>query len=175
MIALLFGLLLAPQVQPAAHTRPMARAVEIHELFTAKNGAVLWILNGTHGFDLGRVEPLPVPITVWRSEVPMGEGTWIEFLTRTYLNMGAFRTAVPAPGERCGIEIPILPGTWWVILINQVDGQNRVLGRFEVGPRLARLAQELNQAAQRPRSAPAASARRIARPRTPSPRQSPQR
>jgi len=165
------GLLLNPQAQPATHVQPVQRAVEIHELFSAPNGAVLSVLNGQRGYELGRVDPLPVPITMWRSAVPMGPGTWIELLTREYVNMGAFRSPFPAPGERCGIEVPLLPGTWWVLLLHQVNNQNQVLARFEVGPKLARLAQKLNRAANpTPPTAPT-PARLMARPRPSSPAQ----
>lgn len=170
MIPLLFGLLLAPQAHPTPHAQPVARAIEIHEVFSAPSGAILSVFNGSRGLELGRVDPLPVPVTTWRSAVPMGPGTWVELLTREYVLMGAFRSPVPGPDERCGIEIPLLPGTWWVILINQVDNQNRVLARFEVGPKLARLAQSVSRAEKATPTA-AAHARGAARPRPPIPPQ----
>lgn len=171
MIPLLLGLglLLAPQVQPTAHPQPVQRAVEIHELFSAPNGAILSVLNGQRGYELGRVDPLPVPVTMWRSAMPMGPGTWVELLTREYVNMGAFRSPLPGPGQRCGIEIPLLPGTWWVLLIHQVDGQNRVLARFRVGTKLARLAQRLHQTARPTPTAAGPHARRLTRPRRANP------
>jgi len=115
-------------------------AVFVHELFHSQKGAVVLMRRNGRAVDAGRVDLLPASVTVWRYPEPLGEGTWVELLTREYRNLGAFRAAVPEGPDWCGVELPLVPGTWWVLVVRQVGGQNRLLGRFRLGPKLMRLA-----------------------------------
>lgn len=116
------------------------RVVSVHELFRSQTGVVVLMRRTEEGVAAGRIDPLPVPLTVWRYPEPLGDGTWVELLNRRSRNLGAYRAAVPEGPGWCGVELPLVPGTWWVLVIRLEDGENRILGRFLLGPKLARLA-----------------------------------
>ncbi len=116
------------------------RPIGVHLLFDTRSVALLWLEGTADGPKLRSVEGLPGEFRAWRYPVPVGDGTWVELLDGRMQPIGAYRSAVPAPGERCALEVPVVGGTWWVVLLRKSGGKVRVLAQYQVGPDLARIA-----------------------------------
>ncbi|NOZ93944.1 MAG: hypothetical protein GXP47_04260 [Acidobacteria bacterium] len=136
LILLLGGPALAGRPE-VVHPKIMA----IHELLATKAGAVVWLKRDERGaFTVDEVLPLRQPLRMWLYPEPMGEGTWIQLMTRNQRPMGTFRAAIPEPGASCGVEIPLVRGAWWLLIYDEHHGMRRLLAHLEVGRKLAYVA-----------------------------------
>jgi len=142
--ALFAGFLALLTVTAEGGVRPKVVHPQIlayHELLATKAGAILWLTRDRRGaFHLDEVSPLRQSLSLWRYPEPMGDGTWIQLMNRELRSLGAFRAAVPAPGSSCGIEVPLVRGTWWLLVFDQHEGQRRLVAHLEIGRQLAMLA-----------------------------------
>ena len=121
-------------------TKDGGQPIGFHVLFDTRSVALLWLDGTESGPRLRSIEPLPETFRAWRFPAPVGDGTWVELLDGRMQPIGAYRSAVPAPGERCALEVPVIRGTWWVVLLRKSGGETRVLAQFQVGPEFARIA-----------------------------------
>ncbi len=148
-LAILLLAVLAPLQQEAPETRAprsqvpnQDRLVAVHTLFLAEAGAMMWLHGTEDGVELEKIEPLWQPFRLHRHPAPVGDGLWVELLSVKLELIGAYRSAVPAKGERCGVELPVVRGTWWVMVLEHDQNKTTILGRFEVGPQLIKLVKE---------------------------------
>ncbi len=132
-----------PGIPPVHYDQKTGPVISIRALIKTSSVAALWLEGGETGPRLLSVEPLPGEFRAWRYPQPLGDGTWAELLDGRMRPMLAYRCAVPGPGERCAVEVPIFKGTWWVLLLERKGGVTRVLGQYQVGPELARIASRL--------------------------------
>jgi len=133
--------LAAATAPPAARPTPLkATVVAVHDLLVSEVGAVVWLERTGGGYELRDTTLLREPIRLWKHPEPMGEGTWVQLLDRRMRPAGTYAAALPAPGETCGIEVPLIRGLWYLVFLEEEGGQRRLLGHVEVGPRLASLA-----------------------------------
>ncbi len=133
-----------PSGIPPLRTDPKTGPViAFHQVFMTSSVAALWLEGGEQGPRLVSVEPLPGEFQTRRYPEPVGDGTWVELLNGKMQLMAAYRGAVPPPGGLCAVEVPIVKGTWWVLLIERGGGETTILGQYEVGPDLARIASRL--------------------------------
>ncbi len=149
ILLLAVSAVLAPRQQEAPLTSSARsqipnrnRGVAVHTLFLADAGAMMWLHGAEDGIELEDIEPLWQPLRLHRHPAPDGDGLWVELLSVKLELIGAYRSAVPAQGERCGIELPVVRGTWWVMLLEHDGKETTILGRFEVGPQLMQLVKE---------------------------------
>jgi hypothetical protein len=105
-------------------------------LYLADAAAVLWLERRDGDLAATEIDPLWSGIATERFEQPVGDGVWVQLLDRRLNVLGSFRGAVPPPDGRCGQEIPVVRGTWWVLFIERSNGQSTFLGQLEVGPEL---------------------------------------
>jgi len=127
-----------PPVPPG--TRDVGVPVGFHLLFDADSVALLWLEGAREGPRLRSIEAFPGHFRAWRFPTPVGDGVWVELLDGRMQPIGAYRAAIPPEGEVCGLEVPVIKGTWWVVLLERRDGRTRVLGQYQVGPDFARIA-----------------------------------
>ncbi len=114
------------------------QVLSIHDVLATPAGVIVWLERDESGaFRLGEVLPLRQPLRLWRYPEPMGDGTWIELMTRQQHPLGTFRAAIPAPGSSCGIEVPLVRGAWWLLIFDEHNGMRRLLAHLEVGRELA--------------------------------------
>lgn len=134
----------APPGIPPVRTDPKTGPViAFHQVFMTSSVAALWLEGGEQGPRLVSVEPLPGEFQARRYPEPVGDGTWVELLNGKMQLMAAYRGAVPPPGERCALEVPIVKGTWWVLILQRRGTVTKILGQYDVGPDLARIASRL--------------------------------
>lgn len=129
-----------PPVRTDGKTGPV---ISVRALIKTSSVAALWLEGGETGPKLVSVEPLPGEFRAWRYSQPLGDGTWVELLDGRMRPLAAYRAVVPAPGERCALEVPIVRGAWWVLILERTGGETRVLAQYQVGPQLARIASRL--------------------------------
>ncbi len=134
-------LLAAPAAPPAPRPTPVrAKVVAVHDLFVSEVGAVVWLERTEKKFRLANASLLRLPVRFWRYPEPIREGTWIQLLDRRMRPMGVYAAALPAPGETCGVEVPLIQGLWYLVFFRQEGPRRLMVGHVEVGPRLASLA-----------------------------------
>jgi len=131
----------APQM-PSASSPEGQKVIAVRKLFAAEAGVLLWLRADDDTVRLEGMEPLWQPLRIERFPEPIGDGIWVELLSHRLELMAAFRGTVPPPGGVCGLELPVLRGTWFVLLIERRGDETRILGQIEVGPKLMRLVEE---------------------------------
>ncbi len=146
MMALVLALALLQQVPAigAGHLpetmKNAGKPIAVHLLFDSHSAALLWLEGTEQGPRLESIEAFPYHFRAWRYPQPVGDGTWVVLLDGRMQPIGAYRSAVPPAGQRCGLEVPVVKGTWWVVLLERRDGRTHVLGQYQVGPDFARIA-----------------------------------
>ncbi|HHQ48133.1 MAG TPA: hypothetical protein ENK19_04535 [Acidobacteria bacterium] len=141
---LLVGLLTGAATWAGAAGRPKVvhpQVLSYHEVVSTKAGAIVGLTRDSRGvFHLGRFLPFREPLKMWIFPEPMGDGTWIQLLSRGLRPLITFRAAVPAPGSSCGVEVPLIRGAWWMLIYQDDGGMRRLVAHLQVGPRLAQVA-----------------------------------
>ncbi|GEM_PF-3734189 len=134
-------ILAATAFPPAPRPTPLkARVVAVHDLFASEVGAVVWLERTDRKFMLRNATLIREPVRFWRYPEPIADGTWVQLLDRQMRPLGVYGAALPDAGQTCGIEVPMIRGLWYLVLLQQEGSQRRLIGHVEVGPRLASLA-----------------------------------
>ncbi len=134
-------ILAAAAAAPAPRPTPLkAHVVAVHDLFASEVGAVVWLERTERKYMLRNATLIPEPVRFWRYPEPIADGTWIQLLDRQMRPLGVYAAALPDAGQTCGIEVPMIKGLWYLVLLQQEGSQRRLVGHVEVGPRLASLA-----------------------------------
>lgn len=144
MVSVLLALALLqsahPGIPPVRTDSKTGPVISVRALIKTSSVAALWLEGGERGPKLLSVEPLPGEFRAWRYPQPLGDGTWVELLDGRMRPLMAYRAVLPAPGERCALEVPLVRGAWWVLILAREGGTTRVLAQYQVGPQLARIA-----------------------------------
>lgn len=110
----------------------------VRSLYAAPGGAVVWLDRpDAEQVTAGAVEPWLAPIELERYREPQGDGVWVQMLSAQMRPLGAFRAALPPPGGRCALVLPVVRGTWWLLVLQHQGDDTHILGQLEVGPQLA--------------------------------------
>jgi hypothetical protein len=143
LVALALAQTPPPGIPPVRSDPKTGPVIAFHQVFMTSSVVALWLEGGEQGPSLVSVEPLFGEFQTRRYPEPVGDGTWVELLNGKMQLMAAYRGAVPPPGERCAVEVPIVKGTWWVLIVERRSETTKILGQYEVGPDLARIASRL--------------------------------
>ena len=143
MIAALLAVLTVLQTAAPATAPPKATSAEIvsiRRMFKEELVAVMWLHADREGrLEMESIEPMAIPFRITRHARPIADGVWVQLLSGRLEPLAAYRAAPPAPGDSCAMEVPLVPGTWYVVLTEHRGPDVEILARFEVGRRLAQI------------------------------------